>query len=92
MRMGFTYDLRSKHQPDESSPADCYCEFESEETVAGIVDALTLLWHQVVQIGNIESLIEFLVNGKIVDLVFNIAEGKHGRARESQVPGIFEAY
>ncbi len=59
MRIGFTFDLRSKHQPDENSPTDYYGELESEETVAGIVDALTLLGHQVIQIGNIESLIEF---------------------------------
>ena len=92
LKIGFTYDLRSKHQPDENSPADYYGEFESEETVAGIVDALSSLGHQVYQIGNIKALIKFLAEEKKVDLVFNMAEGRHGQARESQVPGVLEAY
>ena len=50
MKIGFTYDLRSKHQPDEYSPADYYGEYESDETVAGITDALTTLGHEVIQI------------------------------------------
>ena len=86
MKIGFTYDLRSKHQPDENSPADFYGEFESEETITAIVEALEILGHQVTQIGNIKSLLHFLADDKRVDLVFNMAEGRHGRARESQVP------
>ena len=92
MKIGFTYDLRSKHQPDENSPADYYGEYESDETVAGITDALTTLGHEVTQIGNIISLVKFLAEGKRVDLVFNMAEGRHGRTRESQVPSLLEAY
>ena len=92
MKIGFTYDLRSKHQSDENSPADYYGEYESDETVAEITKALILLGYQVTQIGNIESLIRFLAEGNRVDLVFNMAEGRYGRARESQVPCILEAY
>ncbi len=92
MKIGFTYDLRSKHQPDENSPADYYGEYESDETVAGITDALTSLGHEVTQIGNIKSLVEFLAEGKRVELVFNMAEGRYGRARESQVPNLLDAY
>jgi D-alanine-D-alanine ligase len=92
MKIGFTYDLRSKHQPDENSPADYYGEYESGETVAGITGALTTLGHEVTQIGNITSLVKFLSEGKRVDLVFNMAEGRYGRTRESQVPSLLEAY
>ncbi len=92
MKIGFTYDLRSKHQPDENSPADYYGEYESDETVASITEALKTLGHEVIQIGSIKSLLQFLAEGKRVDLVFNMAEGRYGRARESQVPSILEAY
>jgi len=92
MKIGFTYDLRSKHQPDPDSPADFYGEFESEETVRGIIEALNLLGHDVIDIGNIKDLLRFCAAGKRVDLVFNMAEGRHGRARESQVPNLLEAY
>ena len=92
MKIGFTYDLRSQHKPDENSPTDYYGEYESEETVAWIKKALTSLGHDVIQIGNITALINFLAKGKRVDLVFNMAEGRYGRARESQVPGVLEAY
>lgn len=92
MKIGFTYDLRRKHEPDTHSPDDYYGEFETDETIAAIVDALSSLGHDVVRIGNLPSLLHFLAEGHRVDVVFNMAEGRHGRARESQVPGILEAY
>lgn len=92
MKIGFTYDLRSKHQPDKDSPSDYYGEYESDETVAGITEALVSLGHEVIQIGNISALTNFLAEGKSVDLVFNMAEGRYGRARESQVPSLLEAH
>ncbi len=92
MKVGFTYDLRRKHQPDPNSPADFYGEFETDETIAAIVEGITSLGHEVVEIGNIQALTKFLTEGQRVDVVFNMAEGRHGRARESQVPGVLEAY
>ncbi len=92
MKIGFTYDLRSKHQPCENSPIDYYGEFESDETVAEITKTLISLGHHVIQIGNIKALLRFLAKGKHVDLVFNMAEGRYGRARESQVPNLLDAY
>ncbi len=92
MKVGFTFDLRRKHQPDPNSPADFYGEFETDETVAAITDGLKSLGHEVVEIGNIDALVQFLASGQRVDVVFNMAEGRHGRARESQVPGLLEAY
>lgn len=92
MKIGFTYDLRSIQRPDENSPADYYGEFETEATIEFIEKALTELGHDVTKIGNIQSLLQFLANGNMVDLVFNMAEGRQGRAREAQVPGVLEAY
>ncbi len=91
MKIGFTYDLRSDYKPADYAPSDYYGEFETEETVSSIVDALRALGHDVTQIGDLESLVSFLAAGNSVDLVFNMAEGRYGRAREAQVPGILEA-
>ncbi|MBT3323296.1 MAG: ATP-grasp domain-containing protein [Anaerolineae bacterium] len=92
MKIGFTYNLRSKEKPDKNSPEDYYGEYESDETIEGITEALEKLGHEVIRIGDITSLVKFLAEGQRVDLVFNMAEGRYGRARESQVPSILEAY
>ena len=92
MKIGFTYDLRDKYIPSEDSPSDFYGEFETDETIAAIVEAITSLGHEVVEIGNLPSLVHFLAAGERVELVFNMSEGRYGRARESQIPGVLEAY
>ena len=92
MNIGFTYDLRDKHRPDEDSPADFYGEFETKDTIYAITEALTVLGHQVIQIGNLSALWRFLATGQQVEMVFNMSEGRYGRARESQIPGVLEAY
>lgn len=89
LTIGFTYDLRSAYvrRPDE--PEDVAEEFDHEETLESVVQALTRRGHRVVQIGNARQLLAQL--GRLrVDIVFNIAEGLHGRNRESQVPILLE--
>lgn len=92
MKIGFTYNLRDEQTPDENSPADFYGEFDTKETIAVITETLTQLGHEVIQIGNIFSLVRFLTAGDRVEMIFNISEGMYGRARESQIPGVLEAY
>ncbi|KAJ6111277.1 hypothetical protein N7486_003512 [Penicillium sp. IBT 16267x] len=50
--------------------------------------------HHVTLVSGILSLVQLLAEGKhkCWDLVFNMAQGLHGSARESQVPAILEAY
>lgn len=92
MKIGFTYDLRNIHSPDEDSPADFYGEFETKETIVAITGAITELGYDVVQIGNLPALVCFLAEGNRVEMIFNMSEGRYGRARESQLPGVLEAY
>jgi D-alanine-D-alanine ligase len=92
MKIGFTYNLRDKESPDHHSPEDFYGEFESRETIAAITETLTELGHKVVQIGNMLGLVQFLTEKKQVEMIFNMSEGRYGRARESQIPGVLEAY
>jgi D-alanine-D-alanine ligase len=67
-------------------------EFDSEETVEAIDSTIRALGYQTERIGNIFELTKALAEGKRWDLVFNIAEGLHGRGREAQVPALLEAW
>ena len=62
--------------------------------ISGIVAALEMLGHKVVQIDGIKNLVKNLASERYRewDLVFNIAEGMHGLGREAQVPSLLEAY
>ncbi len=86
MRIAFTHNLQTSHDEAEA-------EFDREETVAAIADALRALGHDVdrvnvsgVSAGELVRRLETLQP----DLVFNTAEGTHGRFREAFYPGLFE--
>lgn len=91
MRIGFTYDLRDDYLAqglDEETAA----EFDRPETINGIRAAIESFGHEVDPIGNLAALMPRLLAGERWDLVFNIAEGLHGLARESQVPALLDAW
>jgi D-alanine-D-alanine ligase len=76
----------------QNSPRDFYGEFETQETIDAISNGLTRLGHEVIRIGDLPSLLHFLAAGEEVEMVFNMVEGRYGQARESQIPGVLEAY
>ena len=90
MKIGLTYDLRETYREQGYGEEDV-AELESPETVHAIEDTLASLGHETDNIGNIYSLARRLVEGHRWDVVFNIAEGWHGLARESQVPALLDA-
>ena len=90
--VGLTYDLVSDYPVLDDSPEDLYGEFDSEETVSALENALVNIGYSVQRIGNINHLVKFLASDKRVDVVFNIAEGLWGRNREGQIPALLEAY
>jgi D-alanine-D-alanine ligase len=91
MNIGMTYDLRSEYLAAGYSDLET-AEFDSEETVAAIENALGRLGHRTDRIGNIRQLAGRLAAGDEWDLVFNISEGLQGAGREAQVPALLEAY
>lgn len=91
MRVGLTYDLRSEYLAEGYSEEET-AEFDREETVAAIEEAIRAHGHEVERIGRITNLVKCLAEGRRWDLVFNIAEGLHGLAREAQIPALLEAY
>jgi D-alanine-D-alanine ligase len=91
MRVGLTYDLRSDYLKEGYSLEET-AEFDKEDTIAGLARAIGAHGHDVDRIGNVKALVARLAQGDRWDLVFNIAEGMRGIAREAQVPALLEAY
>ena len=91
MRVGLTYDLRSEYLAQGFS-LEQTAEFDKEDTIEGLERAISAHGHHVERIGNIRALVGRLAKGDRWDLVFNIAEGMYGIAREAQVPALLESY
>ena len=82
-----TYNLKKK---DPLKPADYFSEYDSEETINSVITALKNKGHSVEAIDvEYPALFSYFRKNR-VDMVFNIAEGKHGRFRESEVPAVLD--
>jgi len=84
MHIGLTYDL----QTDPTDPRQA--EFDPPQTLRALDAALRELGHTVHRLGNAEQLIAAPWRLQHVELVFNLAEGRHGRCREAWVPILLE--
>ena len=91
MNVGFVYDARADYLALGFSE-EAVAEFDSAETLAAIDSTLTANGHAVERIGHGRALAERLARGDRWDLVFTIAEGIKGRAREAQVPALCELF
>lgn len=91
MHIGLTYDLRQEYLAAGFSDEETG-EFDRISTVEALESALVQLGHTTERIGHFRQLARRLVDGSTWDLVFNIAEGLEGIAREAQVPALLDAY
>ena len=91
MHVGLTYDLRSEYLA-AGYGEEATAEFDREETIDCIANAIEANGHTTDRIGSARRLIERLARGDRWDLVFNIAEGMHGLGREAQVPAILDVH
>ena len=89
--VGLCYDLKEDYLKSGFSAAEVM-EFDDEETIVGLENALLSLGHKVERIGNGRELARRLASGDRWDLIFNIAEGLFGRSREAQVPAVCELF
>jgi D-alanine-D-alanine ligase len=71
-----------------SQSADTYAEWDTQETINAVRDALAL-HHRITMIEADEDAFEKLRQAQ-PDIVFNIAEGKFGASREAQIPAMLE--
>lgn len=91
MEIGLTYDLRTDYL-NEGYTLEETAEFDKEETIEGLENALRHLGYRTVRIGHSRKLMGDLLAGKRWDLVFNICEGMYGDSRESLIPALLDAY
>jgi D-alanine-D-alanine ligase len=91
MKIGLTYDLRNDYLAEGYSEEET-AEFDRPETIEALEAALLELGYHTDRVGNAKRLVERLAQGDRWDLVFNVAEGLHGVAREAQVPAILDVY
>jgi D-alanine-D-alanine ligase len=89
--IGLVYDLRDDYLAEGFSEEQV-AEFDSAATITFLEQALRAHGYTTERIGNGLTLARQLACGKRWDLVFNIAEGVHGRSREAQVPALLEMY
>jgi D-alanine-D-alanine ligase len=91
MKIGLTFDLRSAYLA-EGYTLEETAEFDRDDTIDAIENALLELGFNTDRIGHARNLIQRLAAGDRWDLVFNISEGMHGLGREAQVPAILDVY
>ena len=91
MIIGLTYDLRSDYLKMGYGEEET-AEFDRDDTILAIEETLQSLGYETDRIGAARNLMARLASGDRWDLVFNIAEGLHGIAREAQVPAILDVY
>ena len=87
MNVALTYNLKEK---DESKPLDYSSEFDSQDTVNAIISALERKGHQVSAVNAAAHDLYSYFKKNRTDIVFNIAEGKAGKFRESEIPALLE--
>ncbi|MFA5345026.1 MAG: ATP-grasp domain-containing protein [Candidatus Omnitrophota bacterium] len=87
MKIALTYNLKKK---DTTKPADYFSECDSEETINAITGAIRRKGHNVEAIDVEYPKLFSYFRKNSVDMVFNIAEGKSGKFRESEVPAILD--
>jgi len=91
MRIGITYNLRAEYLAAGYSEEET-AEFDREDTIVAIEQALKGLKHDADRIGNVKNLVARLAAGDRWNIIFNIAEGLEGFGREAQVPALLEVY
>lgn len=74
---------------EDGAPVDALAEYDSEETVTSIIDALRQAGHAPFFLEADATLLD-TIRQTAPDICFNIAEGLRGDARESHVPALLE--
>jgi D-alanine-D-alanine ligase len=69
--------------------SDIYAEWDDEETISAVENAIKKAGHQVIRIEADENAFENLRKHR-PDIVFNMAEGFGGASRESHIPAMLE--
>jgi D-alanine-D-alanine ligase len=88
LRVGFTFNVKRK-AAKSAGDDDSQAEYDSPATIEAIKTAIASFGHTVVELEATAEL-PAVIGSAGLDVVFNMAEGLHGRNRESAVPAILE--
>src|SRR5688572_470125 len=85
MRIALTYNLRLSDAEEEA-------EFDTQETVDTLAQAIERLGHRLerIEVSGPASRIVSRLEAYSPDLIFNTAEGRRGRFREAFFPALFD--
>jgi len=89
MRIGITYNLKDEISPGRIMNNESSEEFDSPATIKAIGDVFEKHGYTAIGLGGDLDVIE-KIKRENVEFVFNLAEGLHGRNRESHIPSILE--
>ncbi len=87
MNIALAFNLKKS---DDTKPPDYFSEFDSPETVNAIMSALKSRGHNVSSVDVDQPQLFSFFKKNRVDMVFNIAEGKNSKFRESEIPAILD--
>jgi len=88
-RVALLYNLKHHAPVGPDAPPDALAEYDSEETVTALREALQAGGHEVIPLEGDVTLLD-TVRQVNPDICFNVCEGHRGDARESQVPALLE--
>jgi len=89
LRIAVVANRKHAVKPPAGAPPDALAEYDAEETVLGIQEALRALGHEPFFLEADETFLD-TVRAARPDICFNIAEGLRGDSRESHVPAVLE--
>ena len=89
LRIAVLANLRSSIKVAADAPPDALADFDSEETVQGVLDALRAYGHRPFFLEADETFLD-TIRMQRLDFCFNIAEGLRGDSRESHIPALLE--
>ncbi len=89
LRVAVVANRKHSVKVEAGAPPDALAEYDAEETVQGIQEALRARGHEPFFLEADETFID-TVRETRPDICFNIAEGLRGDARESHIPAVLE--
>ncbi|MGQ9555063.1 MAG: D-alanine--D-alanine ligase family protein [Anaerolineae bacterium] len=89
LRIVLLFNSKKSVPHTQDSPVDYAAEYDTEETINGLEQALRSRGHQVMPLEGDISLLDNIRRLQ-PDICFNICEGLRGESRESHVPALLE--
>lgn len=89
LSVGLAYTLKTRSQPGLGEVEDEAADYDDPQTIREIAGALESGGHQVIDLPYGAGLFDSVTRSR-PDIVFNLAEGQSGRARETIVPALLE--